>query len=233
MSLLRHGGLQSLSPVSPPHLLTSWTSCLAVTLFLGFLVSFPSSRVPPILDSLCCSLWIIPLCFLSLCQFNHFSHFKMTIPQFYRSSCLSLPVSTLTATPTCPLFANVWRPTPHSNLHVIASETSGLPWPVNYCMGYVSNYLTSLIWSQSWRGSAHLSPPSPTVCTQLRAFLGGVWVLTWLCCKRSHIIKSCACLLCVHVLYLQAVSAEQDNNEGKWGEHQYGNENCTFQKACQ
>ncbi|XP_067239909.1 exocyst complex component 1 isoform X3 [Chanodichthys erythropterus] len=24
-------------------------------------------------------------------QFNHFSHFKMTIPQFYRSSCLSLP----------------------------------------------------------------------------------------------------------------------------------------------
>ncbi|KAM9479340.1 exocyst complex component 1-like isoform 2-T2 [Salvelinus alpinus] len=25
------------------------------------------------------------------CQFNHFSHFKMTIPQFYRSSCMSLP----------------------------------------------------------------------------------------------------------------------------------------------
>ncbi|KAM8874196.1 exocyst complex component 1 isoform 2-T2 [Spinachia spinachia] len=24
-------------------------------------------------------------------QFNHFSHFKMTMPQFYRSSCLSLP----------------------------------------------------------------------------------------------------------------------------------------------
>ncbi|KAM9479344.1 exocyst complex component 1-like isoform 6-T6 [Salvelinus alpinus] len=24
-------------------------------------------------------------------QFNHFSHFKMTIPQFYRSSCMSLP----------------------------------------------------------------------------------------------------------------------------------------------
>nr|XP_040040703.1 exocyst complex component 1 isoform X2 [Gasterosteus aculeatus aculeatus] len=24
-------------------------------------------------------------------QFNHFSHFKMTLPQFYRSSCLSLP----------------------------------------------------------------------------------------------------------------------------------------------
>uniref|UniRef100_A0A8C6MMG6 Exocyst complex component 1 n=1 Tax=Nothobranchius furzeri TaxID=105023 RepID=A0A8C6MMG6_NOTFU len=24
-------------------------------------------------------------------QFNHFSHFKMTIPQYYRSSCLSLP----------------------------------------------------------------------------------------------------------------------------------------------
>lgn len=36
------------------------------------------------------------LCFLFLCQFNHFSHFKMTIPQFYRSSCLSLPVSTPT-----------------------------------------------------------------------------------------------------------------------------------------
>lgn len=31
------------------------------------------------------------------CQFNHFSHFKMTIPHFYRSSCLSLPVSSLTS----------------------------------------------------------------------------------------------------------------------------------------
>lgn len=40
-----------------------------------------------------------PLCFLSPCQFNYFSHFKMTIPQFYRSSCLSLPVSTPTANP--------------------------------------------------------------------------------------------------------------------------------------
>ncbi|XP_028300774.1 exocyst complex component 1 isoform X1 [Gouania willdenowi] len=28
-------------------------------------------------------------------QFNHFSHFKMTIPQFYRSSCLSLPQQNL------------------------------------------------------------------------------------------------------------------------------------------
>lgn len=39
------------------------------------------------------------LCSLFLCQFNHFSHFKMTIPQFYRSSCLSLPVSTPTPAP--------------------------------------------------------------------------------------------------------------------------------------
>lgn len=74
-------------PVEP--ILSSWS----------LLSRFPSSCVPPVLDSLCCSLWIIPLCSLSLCQFNHFSHFKMSIPQFYRSSCLSLPVSTPTATP--------------------------------------------------------------------------------------------------------------------------------------
>ena len=142
-----------------------WASCSAVTLFLGFLVFFPSSSAPPIFDSLCCSLWIIPLCSLSLCQFNHFSHFKMTIPQFYRSSCLSLPVSTLTATPTCPLFANVWPGIPSLQLtcHYWRCPSTS----IISCMGYVPNYLTSLIWTRSWRGTVQLSPPSPTVCTQL------------------------------------------------------------------
>lgn len=39
------------------------------------------------------------LCSLSSSQFNHFSHFKMTLPQFYRSSRLSLPVSIATLLP--------------------------------------------------------------------------------------------------------------------------------------
>lgn len=71
-------------------------------------LSCPSCvTVLPAVSLLFDSLWIIPLCSLSLCQFNHFSHFKMTIPQYYRSSCLSLPVSTPTA-PPMPPFANVW-----------------------------------------------------------------------------------------------------------------------------
>lgn len=82
----------------PPHskqLPLLMTFLFIVTLFMGFLGHFlPFSLSCP------CSLAVEhPLCFLSLCQFNYFSHFKMTIPQFYRSSCLSLPVSTPTANP--------------------------------------------------------------------------------------------------------------------------------------
>lgn len=106
VSLLHGGGLQSLLfffllPLSLSLSVAPHGLPVELRLFLGFLV-FPSCWFPPTLDSVCCSLWHIPLCSLSLCQFNHFSHFKMTIPQFYRSSCLSLPVSTLTATPPAP-----------------------------------------------------------------------------------------------------------------------------------
>lgn len=130
LSLLHYGGPQPLLffsrlPLSLSFPLPSRTSCLPPG--LPCVVSFQLCPFYSILDSLCCSLWIIPLCSLSLCQFNHFSHFKMTIPQFYRSSCLSLPVSTLTATPSRappPPFANVWPLMTHPNMHIMSHQTT-------------------------------------------------------------------------------------------------------------
>ena len=88
----------------PPHPLPSLSSVSSdrVTSCL-YAVSLLYYSGPPVLHSLPHSE--PPHSALCPCQFNHFSHFKMTIPQFYRSSCMSLPVSsTLTATPlTLPL----------------------------------------------------------------------------------------------------------------------------------
>lgn len=70
----------------------------------GFLVSLPSGCLPPLFSTLF-RFFSLPVrlepnhLHSALCpssQFNHFSHFKMTLPQFYRSSRLSLPVSTAT-----------------------------------------------------------------------------------------------------------------------------------------
>lgn len=100
---------------------------LSLPHFTHFLFSCDSSFSPCVLSflflaSLCCaqpeSSHSDPSLFL--CQFNHFSHFKMTLPQFYRSSCLSLPVST--------------RPPPHH------AATASLLTPTSliiYCMGHV------------------------------------------------------------------------------------------------
>lgn len=75
-----------------PTLFSDWSPsilifCSVICLLLFWLVTCP-------VLSLCATLL-----HSSLCQFNHFSHFKMTIPQFYRSSCLSLPVSTPSLAP--------------------------------------------------------------------------------------------------------------------------------------
>lgn len=120
-----------------------------VSLFLiHFLVSsdppavpFPSCSVPSILDSVWLTLNHPPLCSLSLCQFNHFSHFKMTIPQFYRSSCLSLPVSTLTAlTPSVLTFCLFQLNTTYTPL--VQAPLTPPTELITDCMGYVYNYFS-------------------------------------------------------------------------------------------
>lgn len=61
------------------------------------------------------------LCSLSSSQFNHFSHFK--IPQFYRSSRLSLPVSTAALLATHPVASLLTFELPDlTPTHLIASE---------------------------------------------------------------------------------------------------------------
>lgn len=140
---------------------------------------FPSSCFPSILSLLSAHFESSHSALLSLCQFNHFSHFKMTIPQFYRSSCLSLPVSTLTTTPTCPSFANVWLLTPPSNIHTM--EPEAFPSPVHYLLHGVCFLLLNISHLISELKRLHPSLSSFTNWLGWESFMFGC--SHWLSCK--------------------------------------------------